>query len=292
MEHRLPVGDRGAGYESEAKREAVLGSGHPKTAHSRSTCGFCLLTLLLHGGEVALDHLHGLLELVLRTELHQLRARLHERSMARCYVVRIARVDDLLVIGVPDLHPALQHVPVVRTLAPIVGQTLKQWCDVEDLTVGLEAKMYVAPLGLLDDGLIRLERCRQIFSGAPHLFASSYSAVGLLVPSLNTHLTGDLAVSHLERRRTQDAGPVRILARLVERYALFSYNLVLQAGLDVSPADIFQVLDDLPPASQRVRRAGRGLAVDNKYLGVLGVETCECLGVVLLGSAAQGLEIE
>src|SRR5919199_6058624 len=124
MEHRLPVGDRGAGYGSEAKREAVLGSGRPNTAHSRSTRGFCLLALLLHGGEVALDHLHGLLELLLRAELDQLRARLHDRSVAWGHVVRIARVDDFLTISVPHPHPTLQHVPVVRTLAPIVGQTL------------------------------------------------------------------------------------------------------------------------------------------------------------------------
>jgi len=41
-----------------------------------------------------------------------------------------------------------------------------------------------------------------------------------------------------------------------------------------------------------MRRAGRGLAVDDAYLGIIGLEVRERLGVVLLGGAAQGLEIE
>src|SRR5919199_391070 len=92
----------------------------------------------------------------------------------------------------------------------------------------------------------------------------------LLVPGLDAELPGDLAVSHLERGGAQHAGSVRVLARLVKRYALLSDDLVLDARLEVPTADIFQILGDLLSAAQHVRRAWRSLAVDDVHLSVFG----------------------
>jgi hypothetical protein len=54
----------------------------------------------------------------------------------------------------------------------------------------------------------------------------------LLVPSLNIHLTGDLAITHLQRLRCKNLAPVRVLTCLVKRYAVLAYDLVLDAVLE------------------------------------------------------------
>src|SRR5215217_3517150 len=88
---------------------------------SSSFSGARALVALLHCGEVPFGDLHGLLKLVLWTELNDLCARLHERRVARRHVVGVTRLDKLLVISVPDPHPALEHVPVVWAPAHVVG---------------------------------------------------------------------------------------------------------------------------------------------------------------------------
>src|SRR5215210_319174 len=250
------------------------------------------LVALLHRGEVALSDLHGLLELIFGAELNDLRARFHDRRVAWRHVVSIACVDDLFALGVLYPHPALQHVSVVRALAHVVGQTLEERRDVEVLVVGLEADVYVSPLGLLDDGLIRLDRYRHIFLGSPHRLASLYSAAQLLVPGLDGHLAGDLAVLHLQRRCGQYACPVRVLARLVERYAVLAYDLPFDVVFHLPVADVTQVLGDLFLTMQLKRRAWGVVLADQVRLGVIGVEASEQLDVALLVCAAQGLEVE
>ena len=51
----------------------------------------------------------------------------------------------------------------------------------------------------------------------------------LLVPGLDVDLAHDLAVAHLQHLGTQDSRPVRILAGLLERYAILTDDLVLDA---------------------------------------------------------------
>src|SRR5215212_4843732 len=85
-----------------------------------SFSGARALVALLHRGEVPFGDLHGLLKLVLGAELNDLRARLHERRVAWRHVVGVTRLDELLVISVPDPHPAFQHVPVVWAPAHVV----------------------------------------------------------------------------------------------------------------------------------------------------------------------------
>src|SRR5215218_8224764 len=87
---------------------------------SSSFSGARALVALLHCGEVPFGDLHGLLKLVLWTELNYLRACFHYRRVAWRHVVGVTRTDDLLVISVLDPHPAFQHVPVVRALAHVV----------------------------------------------------------------------------------------------------------------------------------------------------------------------------
>jgi hypothetical protein len=59
----------------------------------------------------------------------------------------------------------------------------------------------------------------------------------------------------------------------------------------VSAKDIPQVLGYRLLAPQHVRRARRGVAVDDAYLGLVGIEVEHRVEVVPLLGAAQGLEV-
>src|SRR5215213_418418 len=98
---------------------------------------------------------------------------------------------------------------------------------------------------------------------------------GLLVPGLDVHLTNNLAVAYVKRRRSKHADAIRILACLVERYALLAYNFVLDTVRHCPTADVSQVLGNLLLTAQHVRRARSGIAVDYEHLGVVGVKACE-----------------
>ena len=52
----------------------------------------------------------------------------------------------------------------------------------------------------------------------------------LFVPRFDVHLVDNLAITYVERHRSKYAGPVRIFARLVERYAILADDLVFDAG--------------------------------------------------------------
>src|SRR5215208_6734564 len=78
-------------------------------------------------------------------------------------------------------------------------------------------------------------------------------AVGLLVPSLDVHLTDDLAVAHLEGLRGEHLKPIGVLARLVECYAILAYDLILDAVRHVSAANIFEAFGDRLFAAQHLR---------------------------------------
>src|SRR5215207_2339547 len=114
----------------------------------------------------------------------------------------------------------------------------------------------------------------------------------LLVPGLDVHLTNNLAVAYVKRRRSEHADPIRILACLVERYALLAYNFVLDPVRHCPAADVSQVLGNLLLTAQHVRRAWSAIAVDDEHLGVVSVKTGEEVGIELLDSAAHSLEIE
>src|SRR5215203_402516 len=114
----------------------------------------------------------------------------------------------------------------------------------------------------------------------------------LLVPGLDVHLPDNLAVAYVKRRRSKHADAIRILACLVERYALLAYNFVLDPVRHCPAADISQVRGNLLLTAQHVRRAWSGIAVDDEHLGVVSVKTGEEVGIELLDSAAHSLEIE
>src|SRR5829696_2284859 len=112
---------------------------------------------------------------------------------------------------------------------------------------------------------------------------------GLLVPGLDVHLTNNLAVAYVKRRRSEHADTIRILACLVERYTLLAYNFVLDPVRHCPAADVSQVRGNLLLTAQHVRSA---IAVDDEHLGVVSVKTGEEVGIELLDSAAHSLEIE
>ena len=120
----------------------------------------------------------------------------------------------------------------------------------------------------------------------------SHRALGLLVPGFYVYLAVDLAVLHLQRRRAEDLGPVRVFAGLVERHALGAYDLVLDAVRHRPAADVAEVLGDLLLAVKHLGGARGGVAVDGSHLGVVSVEAYEQVGIEVLDGLAQGLEIE
>ncbi len=120
----------------------------------------------------------------------------------------------------------------------------------------------------------------------------SHRALGLLVPGFYVYLAVDLALLHLQRRRAEDLGPVRVFAGLVERHALGADDLVLDAVRHRPTAHVAQVLGDLRLAVKHLGGARGSVAVDGSHLGVVSVEAYEQLGIEVLDGLAQGLEIE
>jgi hypothetical protein len=121
--------------------------------------------------------------------------------------------------------------------------------------------------------------------------ASFLLAVGQpLVPGLHVHLTDDLAVTQLQRLGAQNARPIRVLAHLVERYAVLSYDLVLDAVDHLPCAYLTQVLGDFFLAPEHVGRTGGGVAINGLQLGILSVAAHERIGVALLDAPAQNFE--
>src|SRR5215208_53191 len=94
----------------------------------------------------------------------------------------------------------------------------------------------------------------------------------LLVPGFDVHLPDDLAVAHLQRLSAQHTRSVRVLARLLKRYAVLTDHLVLDAVGHLAATDVAQVLGDLLLSPEHLRRTGGRVAIDGVHLGTLGVE--------------------
>src|SRR4051794_15796430 len=118
------------------------------------------------------------------------------------------------------------------------------------------------------------------------------SSGSLFVPGHNLYLTDDLAVAHIYGFRSEHTLPIWIFAGHVEREAIFAYDLVLNLMLQVSAKDIPQVLSYRLLTPQHIRRAWWSVAIDDTYLGVVGIEVEHRIEVVLLLGAAQGLEVK
>src|SRR5215211_889909 len=116
-------------------------------------------------------------------------------------------------------------------------------------------------------------------------------ACRLLVPGFDVNLAHYLAVAQIERLGAQNTRSVRVLARLEERDATVPNNLVLDAVGHLPAEYVTQVLGDIFLPAQHLRRTRSGVLVDCVYLGVVGVEADECLGVALLDGPAQGLKV-
>ena len=67
----------------------------------------------------------------------------------------------------------------------------------------------------------------------------------LFVPGLDVHLVDNLAVTYVERHRSEYAGAVRIFARFVERYAILADDLIFDVVGHCPTADTFEVLGNL-----------------------------------------------
>jgi hypothetical protein len=103
----------------------------------------------------------------------------------------------------------------------------------------------------------------------------------LLVPGHNFHLPDNLAIAHIENLAREYLGPVRVLAGHIKRNALLPEDLILDAVGHLPTEDVSQILSDLLLATQDVRRAGRGGAIDDEHLSVIGVEVKHRIEVAL-----------